>query len=278
LDILKRIALFFVIVILVVVGFSSYSIVEHQVQSNETLYSISIKYNVSISTILDWNPNLSPKNLKVGQVMLIPQPEGYLYEVKRGDNLTYIARLFFTSVSDIVKANNLDTTTIFVNQKLFIPKSVVGKGFNNEKKIIWPVYGTISSLYGGRVHPITKEHSFHEGIDLAAPIGTPVFSVEAGKVKFVGVNGGYGLMVEIESYNNSYVYGHLSQINVYEGQYVEKGEMIARVGNTGLSTGPHLHFEVKNAYANYDPLVFLPSSNRIYVLDNRENEYGLGGN
>ncbi|KUK82278.1 MULTISPECIES: M23 family metallopeptidase [Petrotoga] len=274
----KRTALFLSFSILAALTFSSYSIVEHQIQSNETLYRISIEYNVSISTILDWNPNLSPNNLKIEQVILIPQPEGYIYEVKKGDNLTYIAKLFFTSVSDIVKANNLDTTTIFVNQKLFIPKSVVGKGFNNERNIIWPVYATISSLYGYRVHPITKEYSFHKGIDLAAPIGTPVFSVEAGKVKFVGENGGYGLMVEIESYNNSYVYGHLSQINVYEGQYVEKGEIIARVGNTGLSTGPHLHFEVKKAYTNYDPLVFLPSSNRIYVLDNRENEYGLGGN
>jgi len=278
LDSLKRTAVFFIISILAVVAFSSYSIVEHQVQSNETLYSISVKYNVSISTILDWNPNLSPNNLKIGQVILIPQPEGYLYEVKKGDNLTYIAKLFFTSVSDIVEANNLDSTTIFVNQKLFIPKSVVGKGFNNERNIIWPVYGTISSLYGWRVHPITKEYSFHKGIDLAAPTGTPVFCVEAGKVKFVGVNGGYGLMVEIESSKDSYVYGHLSQINVYENQYVEKGEMIARVGNTGLSTGPHLHFEVKKADTSYDPLVFLPSSNRIYVLDNIENEYGLGGN
>lgn len=274
----KRTVLFIIISILAVLTFSSYSIVEHQIQSNETLYSISIEYNVSISTILDWNSNLSPNNLKIGQVILIPQPEGYIYEVKEGDNLTYIAKLFFTSVSDIVKANNLDTTTIFVNQKLFIPKSVVGKGFNNERNIIWPVYGTISSLYGYRVHPITKEYSFHKGIDLAAPMGTPVFCVETGKVKFVGENGGYGLMVEIESSNGSYVYGHLSKINVYEGQYVEKGEMIARVGNSGLSTGPHLHFEVKKADTNYDPLVFLPSSNRIYVLDNTENEYGLGGN
>ncbi|PNR93448.1 MULTISPECIES: M23 family metallopeptidase [unclassified Petrotoga] len=275
---LKRAAVFFTFSILAVVAFSSYSIVEHQIKSNETLYSISIEYNVSISTILDWNPNLSPNNLKIGQVISIPQPEGYIYEVKKRDNLTYIAKLFFTSVSDIVKANNLATTTIFVNQKLFIPKSVVGKAFNNERSIIWPVYGTISSLYGYRIHPITKEYSFHKGIDLAAPIDTPVFCVEAGEVKFVGENGGYGLMVEIESSNGSYVYGHLSQINVYEGQYVEKGEMIARVGNTGLSTGPHLHFEVKKADTNYDPLVFLPSSNRIYVLNNTENEYGLGGN
>jgi len=274
----KKIILFFVFSILGVVSFPFYSIVEHQIQSNETLYSISIKYNVSISTILDWNTNLSPNNLKVGQVILFPQPEGYLYEVKKGDNLTHIARMFFTSVSDIVKANNLNTTTIFVKQKLFIPKSVIGKGFNNERNIIWPVYGTISSLYGSRIHPITKEYSFHKGIDLAAPVGTPVFSVESGRVKFVGENGGYGLMIEIESSDNSYVYGHLSQINVYEGGYVKKGEMIARVGNTGLSTGPHLHFEVKNANTTDNPLTFLPSSNRIYVLNNRENEYGLGGN
>ncbi|RAO99286.1 peptidoglycan-binding protein [Petrotoga sp. 9PW.55.5.1] len=266
------------ILMISIVSFSNYSMIEHLVQNGDTLYSISQKYNVSITTILDWNTDLNPQSLKIGNKIHIPQPDGYLYEVKKGDNLTYIAKMFFTSVPDIVRANNLDSTTIYVGQKLFIPKNIVGKGFNNEANIIWPVYGSISSLYGWRIHPITHEYSLHNGIDLAANVGTPIFAASSGIVQFVGENGGYGLMVEIKSNNISYVYGHLSQINVYPGQYVEKGELIARVGNSGLSTGPHLHFEVRNNNKTSDPLAYLPSSNRIYVLDNRENAYGLGGN
>ncbi|PNR96756.1 LysM peptidoglycan-binding domain-containing protein [Petrotoga sp. 9PWA.NaAc.5.4] len=257
--------------------FSYYSIVDHVVQPNDTLYSISSKYDVSISTILDWNSNISPKNLKVGQILKIPQPDGFVYEVEKGDTLTYIAKLFFTSVEDIMKSNKLSNTNVYVGQKLFIPTSIIGKGFNKEKDIIWPVYGTISSSYGWRVHPITGEYSLHKGVDLSSPQGAPVFAAESGKVVFTGENGGYGLMIEIESGDTNYIYGHLSKISVYEGQYVRKGQLIARVGNTGLSTGPHLHFEVKKADKLYDPLVFLPSSNRIYVLDNRENIYGIGG-
>jgi len=84
-------------------------------------------------------------------------------------------------------------------------------------------------------------------------------------------------MIQIDSNSNSYIYAHLSQINVYKGQYVKKGQLIGRVGNTGDSTGPHLHFEVRREDKLYDPLVLLPSRNNIYVLDERESIYGVGG-
>ncbi len=84
-------------------------------------------------------------------------------------------------------------------------------------------------------------------------------------------------MIQIDSNSNTFIYGHLSQINVYKGQYVKKGQLIGRVGSTGVSTGPHLHFEVRREDKLYDPLVLLPSRNNIYVLDERESAYGVGG-
>ena len=273
----KRRILTFFYLILLVSSFASYSVVTHKIQQNETLFSISIKYNVSISTILDWNPGISPNSLRVGQSLKIPQPDGYLYEVKKGDTLSSIAKLFFADVEDIKKINGLTSSTIVPGQKIFIPNSAIGKGFNNERSIIWPTYGTISSLYGYRVNPISKEYALHKGVDIAAPTGTPIFASEDGVVEFVGENNGYGLMIQIDSNSNTFIYGHLSQINVYKGQYVKKGQLIGRVGSTGDSTGPHLHFEVRREDKLYDPLVLLPSRNNIYVLDERESVYGVGG-
>jgi len=269
-------AIFFYLILLVS-SFASYSVITHTVQQNETLFSISIKYNVSISTIFDWNPGISPNTLKIGQSLKIPQPDGYLYEVKKGDTLSSVAKLFFADVEDIKKAIDLSSSTIVIGQKIFVPSKIIGKGFNNEKSIIWPTYGTLSSLYGYRIHPITGERILHKGVDIAAPIGTPVFSAEDGVVDYVGENNGYGLMIQINSGKDSYIYGHLSQINVYSGQYVKKGQLIGRVGNTGVSTGPHLHFEVQKGSKLYDPLVLLPSRSNIYVLDERESTYGVGG-
>ncbi|MEJ5229973.1 MAG: M23 family metallopeptidase [Pseudothermotoga sp.] len=252
-----------------------YLTVSYVVQPGDNLYSIAKKFKVSPSTILDWNSLANPLKLKSGQQITIPQPEGYLYVVKQGDNLYSIARAFFTSVSDILIANELSSEVIRPGQKLFIPQKIIGKAFNTEKGYIWPVYGVLSSPYGSRVHPITKQMSFHSGIDIAAPEGTPVFSSTAGVVAFAGEKSGYGLMVEIRSSNSVVRYGHLSKITVYEGQGVERGTLIGRVGNTGVSTGPHLHFEVIVNSKTVNPLALLPSSNKVYVL--KEGVEAAGG-
>ncbi|PLV59139.1 peptidoglycan DD-metalloendopeptidase family protein [Thermotoga sp. KOL6] len=254
-------------------GLSSYFLVHYKIQKNDTLYSISLDFGVSPSLILDWNPGLTPWNLKVGQIIIIPQPPGYMYTVQKGDNLDIIAKRFFTTPVLIKEANHLTSDIIYVGQKLFIPESAIGKAFNDEKFFIWPVYGTISSGYGWRIHPITGKYSFHSGIDIAAPTGTPIFAAESGIVEFAGVNGGYGLMVKIKSSSYEHVYGHLSQIDVYEGQYVKKGQLIGRVGSTGLSTGPHLHFEIRVREKAVNPLNYLPS--KIWVL--KKELVGAGG-
>ncbi|MFM7447867.1 MAG: peptidoglycan DD-metalloendopeptidase family protein [Leptolyngbyaceae cyanobacterium] len=105
----------------------------------------------------------------------------------------------------------------------------------------------ITSLFGWRIHPIDGAPRFHQGIDIGAPIGTPVIAAHTGKVELADIVSGYGLTVILRHTDNlhSTLYGHLSQIFVQPGQVVKQGTVIALVGNTGNSTGPHLHFEMQ---------------------------------
>ena len=110
---------------------------------------------------------------------------------------------------------------------------------------IFPVQGWISSGYGWRRNPFTRKKEFHQAIDIVAPWGTEVKAAARGKVIFAEWKGAYGLMIRINDGHGYYtVYGHLSHILVKKGQWVEKGDIIGRVGSSGRSTGPHLHFEV----------------------------------
>jgi murein DD-endopeptidase MepM/ murein hydrolase activator NlpD len=114
--------------------------------------------------------------------------------------------------------------------------------------IIFPlsVPAPITSLFGWRMHPITGDRRFHSGTDLGAAIGTPVLAAAAGQVTTANYMGGYGLAVVLDhSPTQETLYGHLSEIFVQPGQWVEQGTVIGRVGTTGNSTGPHLHFEVR---------------------------------
>ena len=105
----------------------------------------------------------------------------------------------------------------------------------------------ITSLFGWRVHPITGNQRFHAGTDLGAPTGTPVLAAAAGQVETANWMGGYGLTVILNHKSaEQTLYGHMSEILVQPGQWVQPGTVIGRVGSTGASTGPHLHFEVRH--------------------------------
>jgi len=128
------------------------------------------------------------------------------------------------------------------NQNIQI-ENIESKGFG---KILWPVkYGKITSKFGNRNHPILKSVKFHRGVDIAVSIGTPVYSGIKGRVTFAGRKGNYGNLVEIEGNDGIKVrYAHLNSIDVVTGQKVSDGEKVAETGNTGMSTGPHLHYEI----------------------------------
>lgn len=122
-------------------------------------------------------------------------------------------------------------------------------GGNGNRRLLFPLIGSAvtSSGFGFRVHPVLGSWLMHAGRDLAAPEGTPVVAALSGQVISSGVAGGYGLAIEIEHERprRRTLYGHLSELYVKPGDRVRQGEVIGRVGSTGLSTGPHLHFELR---------------------------------
>jgi murein DD-endopeptidase MepM/ murein hydrolase activator NlpD len=131
---------------------------------------------------------------------------------------------------------------------------------------ILPTEGYISRGFGIKLDPFTKTKQPHLGIDLAADIGTPVYATADGRVSFVGKDPGLGKMIRINHlFGYTTVYAHLSMVKVKRGENVKRGEMIGAVGNTGYSTGPHLHYEVRFQGQPKNPLNYILSSQ--YVLD-----------
>jgi murein DD-endopeptidase MepM/ murein hydrolase activator NlpD len=121
-----------------------------------------------------------------------------------------------------------------------------------------PTVGILSSNFGERIHPITGRLMMHTGIDLAAPKGTAITAAAAGTVIYAGPMGGYGNAVKIDhGHGYATLYGHSSKILVKVGDKVERGDEIALVGSTGMSTGPHLHYEVFVDSTRIDPIAFL---------------------
>ncbi len=123
---------------------------------------------------------------------------------------------------------------------------------------VWPVRGWVNSPFGNRISPFTGKIQFHEGIDIAAEIGTPVIAPADGVVIRAGLDAGYGNMVELShGYGLKTLFGHNSRLNVTPGQHVKRGDIIAYSGNTGSSTGPHVHYEVLVNGLPVNPLRYL---------------------
>ncbi len=124
--------------------------------------------------------------------------------------------------------------------------------------LLLPVQGRVGSPMGMRTHPITGQRRLHAGIDIGAPTGTPIRAAQAGTVSFAGVRGGYGNLVVIEHPDGTETrYAHASRLDVRAGDRVERGAVVAAVGSTGQSTGPHLHFEVRRGGEPVDPAPLL---------------------
>jgi murein DD-endopeptidase MepM/ murein hydrolase activator NlpD len=125
----------------------------------------------------------------------------------------------------------------------------LGQAGNGDIKLLFPlsIPAPITSLFGWRVHPITGDSRLHSGTDLGAPLGTPVLAALTGRVIMADFFGGYGLAIALEHGQGTQqtLYGHLSEVFVKPGDIVQQGAAIGRVGSTGMSTGPHLHFEFR---------------------------------
>ncbi len=138
----------------------------------------------------------------------------------------------------------------------------------NGKPSIWPVKGHLSSGYGTRQDPFHGKGTFHPGIDISAPRGTPVVATADGFVTYASWERGLGHCVKIQHGRQGYrtIYGHLKEYFVRKGQFVTRGEVIGRVGSSGRTTGNHVHYEVHHNRLRMNPAKFLRSRDRTYEV------------
>ena len=244
------------------------AILTHIVTAGETLSQIASQMGVSIGQIMADNNLVSASGITAGET-LYATSDGISYVIRSGQTLTDISITYGVPIDKIAQANGItDTGKIFAGQRIVIPgattdlwQAVIRLSHGQQARFIWPLEGDITSPFGWRIHPVLGTRHHHNGIDLDVPVGTTVRAAAPGTVHQIYDDpGGYGTAVVL-THADGYltIYGHLSSVLVSAGQYVEVGQPIAESGNTGLSTGPHLHFEIRHGEFPVDPQRYLPS-------------------
>lgn len=255
-------------------------IVYHEVQPGEVLSTISESYGIRLETLLSAN-NLTVRSVvRPGQRLTILPTDGVIHTVKKGDTVTKIANTYQAKPEDIVAFNALpeEGKAIAVGDILIVPggkRSIVvtpsprpSSGSTGNTGVITgrpssatPAVASGAYIWPTSVRRVTQYYGpLHTGMDIAGPIGTPLYASRGGTVirSQCGWNGGYGCHVIIDHGGGiTTLYGHASQLFVKAGEEVEQGDVIAFMGSTGHSTGPHIHFEVRVSGRRTNPLQYI---------------------
>jgi murein DD-endopeptidase MepM/ murein hydrolase activator NlpD len=233
----------------------------YTLRKGDSLFSIARTFNVSIDTVISANDIKNAYYLPVGTKLQIPNMSGIFYRVKKDDSLYDIGLKYKVNINKIADLNDLGSHVILAGQRLFIPGGTLSDWERAQalgNLFINPVIGRLTSRMGFRTDPFTGMWAYHSGVDIANAPGTPVRAVQYGKVVHAGHKGNFGRTVIIqhpEGYRS--LYAHLDRILVKKGQVVKQGGIIATLGNSGRSTGPHLHFEIHQMNKILDPLKVL---------------------
>ena len=223
---------------------------KYKVKKNEDFWSILCKTSLNMDTISTINLLSSPADVYPGKEIFLSNMRGIIHKVKRDDTIGMISRKYNIDEEYINKVNNINEHSRIEKEYIFVPSG----GISNIERSLFLGSGFAcpltrerrTSSFGRRIDPFNKKFAFHRGIDLACAPGSSVYAARKGTVYFAGYSDGYGLLVIIDHENNySTYYGHLKKILKKKGSIVKRGELIALSGNSGRSTGPHLHFEVR---------------------------------
>ena len=236
---------------------------EYTIENGDNLTVISKKIGVNLDTLVSVNKISNANKLRPGEKIIIPNRNGLLYTINKGDSLEGIIDKYEMQLDKVLTFNKInDINNINVGDEIFLP----GAKYTLEERIdkfgqmfSLPTKVTrISSLFGYRVHPITKARTKHMGVDIPGSLDTPIYASRSGKVIFAGYSGGYGNLV-IVRHDKGYTtyYGHLNKITTRVGAKVGQGTMIGKMGSTGNSTGCHLHFEVRRNGIALNPVDFI---------------------
>lgn len=255
-----------------------HEIIYHEVEPGEVLGGISESYGIRLETLLNANNLTARSILKPGQRLAILPTDGVVHTVKKGDTVTKIALMYKANTEDIITFNELseDGKDIAIGDTLIVPggrrvvaaappRSTGSTGntgaIGSRPSNVAPAAASGAYIWPTSVRRVTQYYGpLHTGMDIAGPVGTPLYASRGGKVlrSQCGWNGGYGCHVIIDHGGGiTTLYGHASQLFVKAGETVTQGEVIAFMGSTGHSTGPHIHFEVRVSGRRTNPLQYI---------------------
>ena len=245
-------------------------VITYTIQAGDTVESIADLFGLQPTTVMWANPAIEdvPDLLRIGQKVIILPIDGVYHTVGVSDTLESIAEEYEAGAEAIAACeyNQLESPDYSIEEGLqlivpggekpYVPKVVtayagtVPEGARGTGLFQWPVLGRITQGYWYG----------HRAIDIGAPTGSAVQATDGGFISFAGwTDVGYGYLIVIDHANGfATYYAHLSNIYVFVGQAVERGQVIGAVGSTGWSTGPHLHFEVRHYSVQQNPRAYLP--------------------
>jgi len=266
---------FFMMILLVLTGCLALVIKENREIREEqaSLYNFFLEQQSfvqkNITTIAEVQDldNISKEKLSEFSLQVQDITRNYIDKEMKSISISRSSALTDPSVSFVGKIAELKAVLNYLNDannkedELFAQLSDTKdelENYLNHLPTLWPTNGIIESEFGNRMHPIYRLYRDHTGVDIGGKSGNPIYAAASGTVILAGTNGGYGNCVEI-SHGNGLVtrYAHCSKILVKKWQTVQVGDQIAKVGQTGTATGPHLHFEILLNEKAIDPTIFI---------------------
>jgi murein DD-endopeptidase MepM/ murein hydrolase activator NlpD len=233
-----------------------------QAVEGDDVFSLAARLSLPYETLATMNGLARPRAFKPGERILVPSVAGlFIPEVPRND----FDRILASSLDERTKAS--ESLVVNVSGRDILFAFYPGERlYQTERSFFLEIgfrmplpEGVLTSSYGWRRSPIDGHDRMHEGVDLAAPEGTPVLAAREGQVIAIGTESALGLRVIVEHEGGmKTIYGHLRSTSVVLNQTLRSGTMIGEVGSTGLSTGPHLHFEIRLSGKTRDPSAYLP--------------------
>ena len=243
----------------------------HRLAPGESYWDVAYQNNISIDTIVAANPFITSLAARDGIEIVVPSGDGVLMALddvldvrrmkKRLNYAGTVAGDYLPSLFRVISTDDI-RLVFFRGVKPVIVNNSLEKLYRIKNIFQMPINGFFTSLFGDRQHPflVDGEIRYHNGVDIVSSMGTPIHPAREGMVIFTGERGGFGITVMVQhSEGYTTMYGHLmaNSISVKVGDWVTKKDVLGRVGSTGWSTGPHLHFTVMRHGYDLNPLMFI---------------------
>ncbi len=231
---------------------------DYYIEQGESIYSIAKKFGVDDVTLININDIKIAALVRQGMKIIIPNQNGIFEKIRKESDVDSVVKKYNLDKEDVLRVNLNNISGVIDNGKIFLPGVKVDsitRQLMLGEYFIRPAYGRITSYFGYRRDPWTGKRNFHQGIDIANRNGGFIYAAAPGRIIYNGWSWLYGNNIKI-IHTSGYVtfYGHLASINVHNGQWVQSGVAIGRMGSTGRSTGTHVHFEVRQHGRVINPL------------------------